>query len=142
MRFFLDENLPATLREPLSAVYYDHDFVSGHGTDLVGEPDLALFPALAARGYDALVTQDKAQLSDEDERRALYDAGLHWVGLSMKSHKGLRGIALMSAAVVAGVSYVLDDWRSEPHAYRLRGVESEASQRVKCEAVRLSSWTV
>lgn len=141
MRFFLDENLPATLRDPLSAVYYEHEFLSGHNTAHVGRLDLDLFPVLAQEGYDALLTQDKAQLRDDAERRALYDAGLHWVGLQMKPHSGLRGIALMSAAVVAGMSYVLDDWRAEPHVFRLRGVESERTQRVKCEAVRLPSWT-
>lgn len=141
MKFFLDENIQVTLANSLRAVYRTHQFVTIDDEDLRGTLDHQLFPILAERGFDAIITKDKQQHRDLEERRALYDANLHWIGHQMKPHSGLLGLALESATVVAGLHYVLQSWHEEPYIYTLKGVGAEPGQRYKISRTRMDSWS-
>lgn len=140
MKFFLDENVNHGCLSPLKAVYHQHEFRHAHDEGLAGELDIPLFAKLREQKYDAIITKDGRQLVNEDERRALYDSGLHWIGHAAKGHKGLRGVSVETATVTAGLIYVLEDWRPEPHSYMLMGIPTDVGQRVKVRAVGLDGW--
>ena len=97
--------------------------------------DEPLFVELAARGYDAIVTRDRNQLVDPGERRGLREASLHWIGYKAKSHPGILGLALETSTIVSGLPYVLRSNLAQPTAFRLMGVSSEETQRLKMEVI-------
>lgn len=131
MKFFVDENMNAACIPPLSATYLDHEFRSAWDEGLSGEKDLALFRELRRRRFQAIITMDRQQLQDQAERQALADARLHWVGYRSKGIGGLRGLALETATVTAGLAYALEDWQSDPHQYLLSHIPHDKPQRVK-----------
>lgn len=131
MKFFVDENMNAACIPPLSAMYFDHEFHSAWDEGLSGEKDLDLFRELRRRRFQAIITMDRQQLQDQAERQALADARLHWVGYRAKGIGGLRGLALETATVTAGLAYVLEEWQSEPHQYMLSHIPHDMSQRLK-----------
>jgi hypothetical protein len=126
--------------EPLRATYRQHDFRHAWDEGLSGEKDIPLFQTLQDQRYDAIITKDRNQLRDESERRALLDAGLHWIGHKARGRAGLEGIALETATVTAGLIYVLGEWRNQPHVYAIKGIEAEAGQRLKISSVALAKW--
>ncbi|MFT4200494.1 hypothetical protein [Gordonia sp. (in: high G+C Gram-positive bacteria)] len=140
MKFFLDENVNYGSLAPLRAVYAEHEFRHAYDEGFSGVEDIPLFGRLGEQSYDAIITKDRNQLSDSEERRALFDAGLHWIGHRAKDHKGLKAVSIETATVTAGLIYVLNDLRPEPHSYLLKGIPSEQSQRVKVQAVGLAGW--
>ncbi|KXP08831.1 hypothetical protein [Tsukamurella pseudospumae] len=140
MKFFLDENMNYGCLAPLREIYREHEFRHIHDEGMSGEQDIPLFARLREQKYDALLTKDRNQLTDEAERRALFDSGLHWVGHVSKGFQGLKGITMETATVTAGLIYVLEDWRAEPYSYQLKGIPSEIGQRVKVRAVALDGW--
>lgn len=137
MKFLIDENIVHGVDRGLAAVYLSHEFVSAHSdpSRYCGVDDLDLFPVAAQYGFDAIVTHDKNQLKKPAERAMLLECGLHWIGHQSKEHSGLLGLALSSATLVAGMPFVLDDWRNAPHAYRLTGVGAQKGQRLKVSPV-------
>ncbi|SLH95636.1 Uncharacterised protein [Mycobacteroides abscessus subsp. massiliense] len=140
MKFFVDENVNAGCLDPLRSTYRAHEFRYAFDEGLSSTNDIPLFETLAKRRYHAIITKDRQQLRNEDERRALFDAGLHWIGHNAKEHNGLKGIAIETATVTAGLIFVLANWHPQPHIYRLRGIETEVSQRVRMTAVELEKW--
>lgn len=132
MKFFIDENVPEPVCGSLTALFLTHEFVSAfQDAKYQGIDDVPLFRLLSKRGFHAIITQDKNQLKNPKERRALFDCNLHWIGHNMNKETGLRSIALTSATISAGFQFVLDSWVDEPHVYRLTGVRSQISQRLK-----------
>lgn len=117
--FYVDENLSHGLAEPLSRTFLRHKFLTPRGCGLLGVEDVPLFADLAARDVECLITLDKMQLENPDERAGLRAAGLHWLGLS--SEGSLRGVAQIAAHLgmaAPAVAFVLDNWRARPTAYR------------------------
>lgn len=140
MKFFLDQNVSQAALDPLRALYLDHEFRHAYDEGLSSEDDIPLFSKLCNQGYDAIVTKDRNQLRDEDERRALFDSGLHWIGHRSKEHKGLMGIVIETSTVTAGLMYVLQNWKDSPHSYLLYGITTELGQRVKISTVGEVTW--
>lgn len=140
MKFFVDENVNRGCLEPLRTVYRAHDFDYAFDEGLSGTNDIPLFEMLTKRRYDAIITKDREQLRDDAERRALFDAGLHWIGHKAKDRDGLKGIAIETATVTAGLIFVLEDWRPVPHVYSLTGIETQVSQRVKIFPAERERW--
>jgi len=109
MRVLVDEGMPVQVLSPLG-LNRRHAFVHVDQLGWKGKPDVALFADAAARGYDAVLTLDVAQLDAVDESRALKRSGLHHIGIRQgRSAQGIRGIARVVASVVAAMPYVLDD---------------------------------
>jgi PIN like domain len=77
MRFLLDEDAPVQLLEPLRRLMPEHSIDHVETLGWKGMKDRFLLPDAARRGYDALITNDSAQLKDESECRAIRDSGLH-----------------------------------------------------------------
>ena len=132
MRFFVDENFEKDVAAVLAMVYPSHEFVSAYvdPSRYCGVDDVILFPMIADDGFDAIVTQDRAQMEDFAERMTLFEAGLHWVGQRQIKDAGAKGLAFRLATVTAGLALVLEDPRADPHLYRLKGVETQPGQRI------------
>ena len=77
MKFFVDNNLSPRLLPTLTALLPDHEFTCALHEGLTAVNDILLFSELAQRGFNALITRDRNQLADTEERRALVDSGLH-----------------------------------------------------------------
>lgn len=121
-KFHLDENFPPQVAAALRAIWPRHHFTTNDKLRLSGTRDLKLFPALAQTDHHAIITFDRRQLGDGidlAERKSLVENGLHWIGIPMapEGTKGARVFARATAILVAGLPHVLDDWRSDPHAY-------------------------
>lgn len=126
-KFYVDENLIATVADALSQVYRLDWFgtpVSEHLTG--GVNDLTLFDDLSARDYTAIITMDAHQLDDDAERTALAASGLHWIGFSMQGLRGPDALSMQTATILAGLPLVLEHWQARPSAYRLGDVRTIA----------------
>lgn len=87
---------------------------------------------LASRRFDAIITRDRNQLLDHDERRALIDSGLHWLGAKDTQVGGLKGISLDCASITIGLAIVLPELLSgRQHAFTFRALPHQREQRVK-----------
>lgn len=117
--FYVDENLSPTLAHSLSKIFLQHKFLWPQMTGLLSTDDVPLFGDLAARDVGCLITLDRQQLKDPEERDGLRAAGLHWLGISGDvDGKGAERIAAHLAMAAPGVAHVLKDWRDRPTAYR------------------------
>ena len=119
-RFFIDENLSETVAVALNQVYLHVRFVGHSRANMDGWKDLAIFPELAAREFDVIVTKDYAQLEDRAERAAIREAGLHWIGAPDPDCSGAMVVVRQLASVMAAVGTLLENWPSEPTAFMLR----------------------
>lgn len=132
MKIFLDENIEAGVASALTCVYVGHTFVSAFSDvqRYCNVDDPALFARLAADDFHVIITQDRRQLADDTERRALHDAGLHWIGQRHVDVDGVAGTAFRLATICSGLAVVLENLTDQPTAFRLKGVERLSAQRL------------
>ncbi len=122
MKFYIDENLMPAIADSLTGIYRGHTFRTPQQEHLLGLEDLELFPDLAQRGFDCIITEDKAQLDRPAERAGLAEAGLHWVGiLKLRNVRGVAQLASQVSMVAGGLGWVIGDAPEAPTAYRLKG---------------------
>ncbi len=135
MKFLIDENVNVAVCAPLNTLFSQHTFHTVADQAWSGFVDDALFPAMAEHQFGAIITRDKNQLSAGEERDALRSNNLHWIGMKAPTHKGLLGLALETAAIIAGLPFILDDIADtpQPTAFHITGVPSQRTQRVKVE---------
>jgi hypothetical protein len=131
VRFFLDHNLSPRLIGPLLAVHPKHNFQCALNEGLTATADIPLFAELVDRRFEAIITRDRNQLADSDERTALLASGLHWLGVKDTHVPGLLGIALDSAAITIGLTMVLSDLEAGQCAYRFPAIPHQKAQRAK-----------
>ncbi|WP_022880528.1 hypothetical protein [Microbacterium sp. B19] len=79
-------------------------------------------------GYDAIVTFDRQQMKNHAERKAVFDADLHWIGLRMNAPEGPGGIAWLSSSMLAALPHLLDHRAEEPQVFRLKGAPNQQTQ--------------
>lgn len=140
MKFFLDANMNRNLAEPLNNLFLEHEFTTAFDLGLQNEGDTALFPKVAQLGFEYFVTHDSNQLRRLDERRGLWEAGLHWVGVQNQPRPGLAGLALTMAALTAGIPFVLGEAPEKPTCYHLKGISAEPGQRFRSSHLALADW--
>lgn len=133
MKFFLDENESPAVLAPLRAVFFRHEFVTAHDEQLRGTLDPDLIREVKGRGFDAIMTQDRNQLSDRVERAAYIETGLHWIGHREPDASGLQLIAATASAYLAAMPHILDALSqvTGAHAFRVVNFPLQAGQRVK-----------
>lgn len=118
----IDENLSPDLATPLAKTYSNEvRFRTFREMGLLGVEDLDIFPFLTQHDVDLLVTGDIAQVERRDERQALAEANLHWIGIPTIDARGIMIIAKQLSIVIPAVGEVLNDWPSEPTAYLVGG---------------------
>jgi hypothetical protein len=109
MRVLVDEGMPVQV---LASLRLNKGHVFDHVDDLnwKGKKDVPLFRDAAAKGYEAVLTLDLAQLDSAEESRALKRSGLHHVGIAQgRSAQGIKGIARVISSVIVSMPYVLAD---------------------------------
>lgn len=131
MKFYLDENFPPGIINTIALIHDEHIFRSWQDEGLESTLDVPLFAALRERGFDVLVTRDRAQLRNIDERAALMKSGLVWVGLADVKLRGREKLATTAASLIAGLGHIASDQRTEPVGYLVNNVPHQMSQRVK-----------
>lgn len=138
-RFFLDENESPAVLPPLRAVYFQHEFRSADEEGLRGALDPALIAEVAERGFDAIMTQDRNQLSNRDERRMYIETGLHWIGHSEPDASGLLLIATTAAAYLSAMPHIIDGMAevTGAHSFHVRNIPLESGQRLRKNRLKL-----
>ena len=135
MRVYLDENLPPFVAKPLAVVYQEHSFATWEDEGLKGVEDIELLTRLRDRGFDAIVTRDRRQLRDPDERRAVADSGLRWIGVADKKLQGLEQITITVSTLIAGMRFVFAHMPDGPTSYALYTVPHTETQRVNIRQI-------
>jgi hypothetical protein len=133
VKFFIDENLPHALADPLNTLFRSHVFRSCHDEGLSGTLDVPLFGELMVRGFAAIITKDARQVGRNDaERRALHDLGIHWIGAKDPAARGLRLLTAWMANLTAAMPHILDrlEQDSTPSWFSVKGIKHESVQRM------------
>ncbi|OLR89833.1 PIN-like domain-containing protein [Actinokineospora bangkokensis] len=139
MKFFIDHNLSPRLIPNVAAIHGAQQFSCARDEGLAAVDDIPLFAELRGRGFDAIVTRDANQLADPQERIALIESGLHWIGLRGAKVAGLAGLALDSAAITVGLTLVLPELAAGTQAaYPLKAIPHQREQRIKAIALSRS----
>jgi hypothetical protein len=109
MRLLLDEDVAVQLVEPLRRLLPDHQVDHVQDVEWKGKKDRFLLPDASRRGYNALLTHNSGQLDDPQECRAIRDSGMHHIGYRQDTRRGLDGLALAMAAVMASIRQIIRD---------------------------------
>ena len=107
MRLLLDEDVPVQFLEPLRRLLTGHVVDHTEGLGWKGKKDRYLLPDASKRGYEALLTNDSAQLASVEESRAIRDSGMHHIRYPQDTRRGLDGLALAIAAVTEAIRQVV-----------------------------------
>ncbi|WP_228002115.1 hypothetical protein [Nocardia australiensis] len=132
MRFFLDNNETDAILPVLKLVFHEHEFRTAAEEKLQDALDIPLFYELRSRTFDAIVTRDKNQLSRADEKAALRESGLHWIGHRDPNTEGINIITSLTAGYLSAFPHILKhlERRPEPTAFHVKAVERSPGQRV------------
>lgn len=128
MRLLLDEDVPVQLVEPLRRLLREHQVDHVQDLGWKGKKDRFLLPDATRKGYDALLTNDSAQLDSAEETRAIRDSRMHHIRYRHDTRRGIDGLALAMAAVMAVIRPVI---RELNDAQNQRLVEIQAIQPTK-----------
>ncbi len=132
----MDENATIEIADYLPHLYPDHEFRTFQHEQLSGTLDTDLFPIVAARGYDVIVTDDKSQMNPRsDEYQALVQSGLHWLGYGRSTVPSIEGVALSLSGFIAGFPSMLRELglvagTEVRLAIKLHGMPRERYQRL------------
>jgi len=107
MRLLLDEDVPIQLLEPLRRLLPEHHVEHVQGLGWKSKKDRFLLRDASRRGYDALLTNDSSQLDDAEESRAIRDSGMHHIRYRQDTRKGLDGLAMATASVLAAIRQIM-----------------------------------
>ena len=128
MWVLLDEDVPVQLLEPLRRLLPEHRVDHVEAIGWKGKKDRYLLPDAAQRGYNALLTNDSAQLDSAEESRAIRDSGMHHIRYAQDPRRGVDGLALAMAAVMAAIRPVLRELATAD-GQRLVRIDSIAAGR-------------
>ena len=107
MRLLLDEDVPIQLLDPLRRILSGHQVDHTEQLGWKGKKDRFLLPDARRRGYDALLTNDSAQLDSVEECRAIRDSQMHHLRYHQDTRRGVDGLARAMAAVMAAIRPVI-----------------------------------
>lgn len=114
MKVLLDEDVPVQVLEALRQVLGGHEVHHVNTIRWMNKKGLALLPDAAGRGYRVFVTNDRNQLRDVDESRAIRDSGMHHVRYDQDTTRGIEGLALAMASLLAAAVPCLRDLNAAP----------------------------
>src|ERR1700743_2316445 len=128
MRLLLDEDDPLQLVEHIRHLRREHTVDHVEQLGWKGKKDRFLLPDARRRQYNALVTNESAQLDSIEESKAIRDSGLHHIRYRQDTRRGLEGLALAIASVIAAIRHVVGELE---HADGQRLVEIQSLQSGK-----------
>jgi hypothetical protein len=131
VKFFLDENETVALLPPLREVFYQDEFRSSGEESLLGMDDVPLLKAIRARGFEAIITRDRVQLT-ADELDTLIGNNLHWIGHKPPPLNGVGAVAMLASAYLAALHWTLPILRNakEPMKISVRNIPYQQEQRI------------
>ncbi|RMI14241.1 hypothetical protein [Cellulomonas triticagri] len=135
MRFLLDQNANTGSLPSLRTFFADHHVAHASERGWGALEDVDLFEAMAEDGFTHLITRDRNQLRDPDERAALRAHDLTWVGVRDTRAGGLLGLSIETATLLTGLPHVLARSAERGLAFALRTIPAEPAQRVKVIAL-------
>lgn len=138
MKFFLDANETSVILPVLEQVYGAlHTFRSAADEGLAEYGDIPLFAELRRRRFHAIITRDKNQLKDPDERDALRRAKLHWIGHVEPKVEGVEIISTLGAGYLSAFPHVLEGMAAanSPTAFHVKSVPRQQGQRVRISVI-------
>jgi PIN like domain len=107
MRLLLDEDVPVPFVGPLRRLLPDHQLAHIDELGWKQKSDLFVYRDARRRGFDAVLTNDKSQLADPKECRAIKQSGLHHIRYHHDTRPGLEGLAYAMASVFAAIRLVM-----------------------------------
>ncbi|MFR9750602.1 hypothetical protein ACL02S_06155 [Nocardia sp. 004] len=137
MRFYLDANETDAILPVLRLVFPNQVFRTAAEEELMDELDIPLFTELKRRAFDAIITRDKNQLADLDEKNALRNSGLHWIGHKDPNTEGISIITSLTAGYLSAFPHILGhlDRATNPTAFHVKAVERDPRQRVRIRPI-------
>lgn len=129
-KLFIDENLPPQIGPVVEQMFRRQLWIrSFQQENTQGMYDVPLIEHLDSLHYHGIITSDFVQVDDNpDERRALREAGFHWIGVPKPKSRGITQISHITAAVIAAMPRILEEWPDEPTAFRIKSTSiSKAS---------------
>jgi hypothetical protein len=126
MRLLLDEDVPEPLLPLLQHLLRGHDVSHVRAEAWKSKKDGVLLPDAARRGFHAFLTNDKGQLNNPDECRAIQKSGMHHIRYDLAN--GLDGLAFASASICAAIRPLLADLDAAP-AQRVARIDKVSSGR-------------
>ena len=121
VRFFVDENLGERVARALRVAFPRHMFNTSQDFQSKGYSDVALFEILGNRQVDALITRDKQQLVNTEERDGLRVNNLHWIGIPQPERvERSAGQAMTLATAMLALPTFLGNTAAAPSSYHLR----------------------
>ncbi|WP_053723017.1 hypothetical protein [Saccharothrix sp. NRRL B-16348] len=144
MKFFIDENLPPRLTDPLDVIFRGHEFRSCLHEGLSGTLDIPLFEILRTREFGAIITKDTGQVGrNDDERRALHERGIHWIGVKEPSARGLQLVTAWVASITAAMPHILEKVEQadcQPSWFGVKGITHQSAQRMDSGELWRPRW--
>ncbi len=141
MKFFLDECVSPRIVDTLSSIYKDHEFISSTELGIRSTKDLALFPILAEHQFDAIITEDKNQLTTPDELRGLHENGIRWMGYKgVHNVGGLPWMAMLTGTLISGLVLALENWGDQPRGFKFHHGGRQARQHFTAFEVDTAYW--
>lgn len=126
-KFYVDENLPQPVAGCLQTLLRGAEFHNSHDvTGGDGTKDVDLMKRLREEHYDFFITQDLKQMTIPQERDAVREAGLSWIGVPhMERRVKGRELAAAQIAVLSPVAaHLLQQPPEHPMAYFLTEARS------------------
>lgn len=119
-KIYIDENLSPVVLQPLvQLMRHGNVFRTPAMENLLGAKDVELFEHLRLLEYDVIATLDRKQLDNDEERNALRESRLHWIGLADPRLSGLDQMAAESAALLLVLPRILTSLPAEPTVFHV-----------------------
>jgi hypothetical protein len=108
VKILLDEQTPIQFESILSLLLPAHTVVHVQSLSWKGKGDVDLLRDAKRRGYSVFVTNDRNQLSDPNETRAIRKSGLHHVTYKVPSVGGMKAIGRALGSLAASMPLVVE----------------------------------
>lgn len=139
MKFLIDENEIDAIAAILQGVFSDLEFSTAKKENLLGVDDKDLIPKAAALGFNAIITRDKNQLRNRDERAAFIHSGIHWIGHGQPGARGQDAVTALSASYISAFPHIVGLMKEadSPISIYVRSIPAQRGQRVKHSVIKL-----
>lgn len=108
MKILIDEQTPVQFSASIAAgLGPAYEVVHVHDLGWSGTKDVELLKRAESKGFDLIITNDRDQINDPAESRAIRRSGIHHLLYPRFGGKGFSGFTLTLAALLAALPAVL-----------------------------------
>ena len=127
MKVLLDEDVPQPLVDTIKRLLRGHEVAHVRALGWRGKRDFDVYKDGRARGFDAIVTNDLAQLNDPIECRAIRDSRMHHIRYELDD--GLIGLGLAAGAICAAIRPIVEELDHAPSQRLVRIIRLSRPKR-------------